>query len=141
MFIRMIDAKWKWFLLIGVFGFWGLMLWPVSPKEPLGVAITESQIISKIQQLEESYLTTNVNNGKYLHLPKTSDWKKLFTFTNEIPFFIEVNEYLKPDGQTGYWIVIENNDYIKSVGYGVDASMHTWEIIKDKTIWQNTTST
>ena len=110
---------------------------PIKETERLGASLIESEIISKIQQIEDNYFLIN---QKYKHFSKITDWKTLFATIKDVSYILEINEYLKPDGQRGYWIVIENDNYIKSIGFGPDALRETWEYIKPPP-FVNTTST
>lgn len=94
---------------------------------------TETEAINSIKTQQESYLSVE---GKYKHVP-FSDIK-----INGMNMKYEVNEYRKPDGKVGYWIVFQKTIQVnewnattssmgiskiltKSIGYGVDALLLT----------------
>ena len=111
---------WKWILIGGI----AVAATETIIQPPVDL---ETQLIQEIDTVQSNYY---LQEGQFVHQPKHWD--------NKLKANITVNEYLKPNGQRGYWIVVENDDYIKSIGYGVDAQMFTYEIIKEKEIATST---
>ena len=91
---------------------------------------TENELISSIETRQANYLSA----GKYRHIPLTD-----IKISGENVKY-QVNEYQKPDGRTGYWIVLQKTAQIsqlnattsqmetvnkvitKSIGYGSNAT-------------------
>lgn len=67
--------------------------------------------------------------GKYNHVPKYT--KDSLDYT--------INEYIKPNGATGYQIIVETDTHIKGYGYGEDSSDLTFEIEKPPATKASTT--
>ena len=50
---------------------------------------------------------------------------------DKLPFQIEVHQYKAPGNNYGYQIFLRNEKGVKSIGYGVEATSRTWEIINE----------
>lgn len=61
-------------------------------------------------------------------LSKTSRYQQV-PLTSEKDYKYEVHELISPRGETGYYIVFrkvtDGKEYVKTVGYGHDAKLHT----------------
>ena len=119
---KWIQSKAKWILGIGAIGV------VMAVEEIITPILTENAVISEINAQQATFMAEK----QYHHIPRY--------FDDRLNAYIQVNEYLKPDGQRGYWIVIEDNDKVKSVGYGVDAQEYTSEYLKEKPKIVNATS-
>lgn len=90
--------------------------------------VSKAEINDRVNTFEVDQESFKNSNGQYQHVPRHYD--------SIIKAWVEHNSYLKPDGNVGYWIVIENDETIEYFGYGVDANILTKKITK----W-NATST
>ena len=116
----------------------------VNPEPILQEQIDE--IIQEIAEKQEKYFK---QHGRYWQGLSTNDLSKMPHYQDEgwaefidsgylidLPFEMIVNQYKAPGENYGYWIIIENDEVKKSVGYGIEADMHTWDIIKTATTTQ-----
>ena len=116
----------------------GLILILINIDFPLGgeLELSEQGIVSKIEASQTAYFK---DNGKYEQGFKTDNWKEKLGLNEDSPFEITIHIYKAPGENYGYRTILENDEIKKSVGYGVEASMHTWEIIKIATTTATTT--
>ena len=79
-----------------------------------------ASILPLLEKYQNDYIKTNVVYCK------ERDAEKLTTTADKFPFTVEVNEYVAPNGK-GWRAIFRDGDYVKSVGYGVEAKDCTFD--------------
>ena len=132
--ITWIKKTWSWIKRRSK-KFWagviGLVLTPVVAAVMTGEPelISVQDLISEIEIRQAECIK---DNDRYCRLKEFINSESI----KDSSFDVIINTYKAPKENYGYWVIIENDEIKKSVGYGVEADMHTWEIIKTATTTQ-----
>jgi hypothetical protein len=97
---------------------WLIVAFP--EKKPVGVS--EISILNQLTKGQEDYLKTHGKYKQYFETSTLISGKK-----------VKIHEYVTPDKQVGYQVLIKwsdgKNEYEKSIGYGPEAIYRTYQYI------------
>lgn len=100
----------------------------------LGMAVAMESFSQVIRDYDE-LLNDLVYSQSLYYLANDTYFSKDVSALNDMVY--QVWEYVDHTGTRGYWIKTETLNTIESVGYGPDADLRTWSILK---IWETATS-